>query len=349
MSTLPRRFAALRLLLLSAAFVLTACQSVVGTGDRGRLALYLENAAQYYDQAHYERAYHQWDKALEIDPLNDKARLGQGMALYQMGRFEETEAVPRLAAAEERLEELRHEDLDGQEWKAELGYGLVQDRWVQLYDRKIRQLEARRAKTGETDEAELGVAREQLTRRIGLAERSYKSVLGGGEQEAQYQLACLMGLAKMAALRGDYDECLGQARLYEEHVVKSKRLWRDAMERFPKDAPLYEQKLRGAEQQEAELRDVLGNVLFKLGRMEDALAELDTVIDLDTTRASAYLNRGIVRQRLGHWDLARQDLRTFLAMTESGPDDPSVVEASERLAAVEVELDLENRRLGSTR
>ncbi len=334
--------------LLALACAMPACETI-GAQDRTRVNLYLQNAAQYYDEGHYERAYHQWEKVLAIEPMDDKARLGQGMALYQLGHAESSEGVGRLTMAEERLEEMRRENMDGQAWKAELGYALVQDRWVELYDRKVLLLEDQKARRGSTDEQELATAHRERSRRVARAEKSYSRVMSGGEREAQYQLTCLMGLAKMAMVRGDLDTTLRHAREYEEHVVSSKSLWRDAAEKFPKDAPIYESKLRGAERQEAQLRDLLGNVLFKLGRMEDALRELDRVIELDKDRSTAYLNRGMVRQQLRDWDRARQDFRTFLAMTQFGPDDPVVMKATEHLEAVKVELDLEDRALARPR
>ena len=59
------------------------------------------------------------------------------------------------------------------------------------------------------------------------------------------------------------------------------------------------------------------------------------VLEIDPERASAYLNRGIMRQTREDWDRARQDFRTFLAMTTRAKDDPSVLEAQRRLEEVE--------------
>ena len=323
-----------RTLTLAVCLLATACTSLGGE-DRKRLSLHLENAAQYYDQRHYDRAYQQWGKALESDPLNAKARLGQAMALYQLGLGETPQAVLQLQAAEERLDELRVEDLDGLEWQAELGYAMTMDRWVNLFARKVRQLRYQREVEGSTDEEELEIAEIELTRRALIAERAYSTVFKGGDREAQYQLACLIGLAKMTAYRGDYNASLAHARDYEGQIVRSKRLWRDAVERFPRESALWEQKLAGAERQEAELRDLIANVLFKLGRYAEAESELDVVLEIDPERASAYLNRGIMRQTRNDWDRARQDFRTFLAMTTRQANDPSVLEANKRLEQVE--------------
>ncbi len=321
---------------------LTQACTTLGTEDRKTLTLHLENAAQYYDQAHYLRAHQQWGLALEVDPLNGKARLGRSMALYQLGLEESPTGVARLQLASEQLDELRYEDLDGLEWQAELGYALVNDRWVSLYSRKVRLLKYELATEGKESEQtekaeELELAQSELQRHASLAETAYASV-HGGEREAQYQLTCMVGLAKMAAFRGDYEASLEYQKEYEEQIVRSKRFWRDSIERYPREAALWEQKLHGAERQEAELRDLIANVLYKLGRIEEAEFELNVVIELDPERDSAFLNRGILRQTRKDWDRARQDLRTFLAMTARDADDASVIEAKRRLAEVEARV-----------
>jgi Flp pilus assembly protein TadD len=328
-----RRILTVALYVLVVTYMTQAC-TTLGTEDRKQLTLHLENAAQYYDQGHYNRAYQQWGLALQVDPLNGKGRLGQAMALYQLGLEEAPVGISRLELATEELDELRYEDLDGLEWQAELGYALCNDRWVSLYFRKVRQLNYEKEIEGETDEEELEIARAELIRRALIAEKSYLSV-HSGEREAQFQLTCLVGLAKMAAFRTDYEASLGYARDYEQQIVRSKRLWRDAVDRYPREAALWDQKLHGAELQEAELRDLIANVLFKLDRIDEAESELNVVIELDPERAGAFLNRGILRQTRKDWDRARQDLRTFLAMTVRTDDDPSVVEARRRLKVVE--------------
>ncbi len=337
---IPRTLTRAAWLLLTV--ITTVTCTTLGTEDRKRLTLHLENAAQYYDQRHYERAYQQWDKALETDPLNEKARLGQAMALYQLGLEESPDGVARLQAAEERLDELRDEDLDGLEWQAELGYALTMDRWVSLFARKVRQLRYQREIEGATDEEELALAERELEKRAHIAERAYRTVHTGGEREAQYQLACLIGLAKMTAYRGDFETSLEYARDYEGQIVRSKRLWRDAAKRFPREAALWEMKLHNAERQEAELRDLIANVLFKLGKYTEAESELDVVLEIDPERSSAYLNRWIMRQARRDWDRAREDFRTFLAMTARPDDDPSVIEARRRLQEVEERVEEED-------
>jgi len=323
---------------------LTACHSTTGGGseDANRLTAYLENAANYYDREHYARAYQQWDKALDIESDNVKCRLGQAMCLYQLSRAPGREGLERLIQAEAALADLLDDDLDGQEWKAQLGYGLVQERWVRLYDSRIRMAERDSRGKSPIDEKELEANRTELTRRISLAESTFIDILGSGDQAVRDRLTCLVSLARLTFMRNDLEASLAHCRAYEKQVKLSKQLWTDASARFPKERPIYEAKIDGAERQEAELRDLMGSVLFKLRRFEDAEKELDIVLTLDETRASAYLSRGIIRQNRGDWDRARADYTEFLARCGLPTDDPNVREATSRLLQVEELVDAED-------
>lgn len=295
--------------------------------DQKIMAVHLENAAQYYDSEHYDRAIQQWEKVLEIDPKSDKARLGTAMALYQLGREESPRGVQRLAMAEEKLSELRDGEIGEMSWKADLGYALTQQRWAELYDRKLTRLEAAAA-AGNVDAAELAKVRAERPRRIQLAETTFRMVLADKRTEPNFHLSCWLGLARMAALRGDWEGALVHARKYEAKIVESKEFWK-------KQGSEYSTRLFGAELQEAELRDVMANCLYKAGRHEEAEAELGRLIDVQPARASAYLNRGMMRYRRAAWDLARADLRRFLELSDLGPTDPVTLEASKALVVAE--------------
>lgn len=324
-------------------FVLAGCAGGFGgitRDDRASITVYLENAANYYDAGHYKRAWHQWQQALDLDPTLDRAELGQAMVLYQMGQETSPAGLERLGLAEQRLDDLRERLPTDYRWRAELGYALVQTRWAELYDRKLRLLEADELEPGE--EAEHSEVQQEMRQRAALGIRSYRNVLAGEEREPRDRLTCTLGLARLHAIRGDLTESLQYAREYESEVVASKDLWRESMDRYPSRRQEYEFLLQQAETHESRLRDVVANVLFKLGRYDEAEAELSRAIELEPGHADAYLNRGIIRQLQRDWDNARSDFTDFLALTELADDAPSVREASDRLAQVESELAAED-------
>ena len=100
----------------------------------------------------------------------------------------------------------------------------------------------------------------------------------------------------------------------------------------------------GARLQEADLRDVLANTLFKLNRFADAEEQLDKLIALQSNRADAYLNRGIVRETRAAWDLARADYGKYLELTNLKDDDAIVLEAKKRRLLCEERLAAEIER-----
>jgi tetratricopeptide (TPR) repeat protein len=132
----------------------------------------------------------------------------------------------------------------------------------------------------------------------------------------------------MAALRGDWEGALAQAEKYKTKIVESKEFWK-------KQGSEYSTRLFGAELQEAELRDVMANCLYKAGRHDEAETELGHLIEVQPARASAYLNRGMMRYRRAAWDLARADLRRFLALTDLPQDDAVSMEAMKALVVAE--------------
>lgn len=327
----------LPLLLALAALAQAGCHSI--SSEEHQLALaYLENAAQYYDAGHYPNAFQQWGKVLEIDPDEERAQLGQAMAQYQMGQKDTKEGLAHLADAERRLDLLRDGALGDQSWKAELGYALLQQRWADLYDRAARIQAANQAAGRPFDAAKLQTAREERPRRIQLAEEAFQTVRNDPRTLPNFKLTVWLGLARLTAMRGAYEQSLGWCSLYEEQVSKSKEFW-------SKQSEEYASKLLGAELQEAELRDVLANTLFKLGRFQEAESELDRLVKLQPNRAAAYLNRGILRETRGAWDLARSDYDQFLHLTDLETDDPSVLEAQKRRLQCEDRLAAEDAQM----
>jgi len=325
--------------LLAAALCAAAGCNSLTSENEGELTLYLENAAHYYDAGHYQRAYHQWEQALELDDSNDKARLGQAMALYRLGCANTKEAVPLLADAAQRLDALRREHLgDIPQWRAELGYALTQERWADLYDRKLRKLEEDARRGLDPDPQTVKSTRLRFESHLAAAHDSFQHVLAGEEKEPRDKLTCWLGLARVAAWRGDLEETLTYARKYQEQVINSKNLWRSGAKASPREAIAYEAKLAGAELQEAELLDLMANCSFKLGRLDEAEKHLDQVIAMFPERATAYLNRGRVREQRGDLDLARGDYKKFLVLTDLPEGDTSIIEAARRLSDVEARL-----------
>jgi Tfp pilus assembly protein PilF len=321
-----------------AAGLLAGCTGV-SSDEAPVLSLYLENAAEYYDGGDFARAYQQWGKALELDSANEKARLGQTYALYQLGRVNAVEAINGpLTEATERVDKQRTEDFDKDQWKVELVAALIHERWCDLYDRKIRKIGFDVEKGVPADTKQLEIAKSELARHLQLSEQAFKNVLAGSEREPRDRLTCWLGLATIAAWKEDLDASLKYAQLYVDQAIRSKKLWKDSAERYPKEAPIFDAKFKGAEMQEADLRELMGAVLVRQGRLDEAETQIEMVVKMFPRRASAYFNRGVLLEARNEDDRARADFKKFLAYTDLPETDPMILEATKHLTEAETRL-----------
>jgi Flp pilus assembly protein TadD len=320
-----------------AAASLAGCSSV-SSEDEPVLSLYLENAAEYYDGGDFARAYQQWGKALEMDSANEKARLGQAMALYQLGRVDSVEAIQPLTDATERIDKLRTEDFDKDQWKVELAAALVHQRWCDLYNKKLKKIELDQEKGIPPDEKQRDIAKSEFERHMAISEKAFKNVLAGSERDPRDRLTCWLGLALIASWKDDLETSLRYAQLYVDQAIRSKKLWKDSAERYQKEKVIFDAKFTGAEMQEADLRELMGAVLVRLGRLDEAEAQINQVLKMFPRRASAYLNRGVLLEARGEDDLAKADFKKFLAYTDLPESDPLILEATKKLGEAESRL-----------
>ena len=87
--TLPRP-----ILRAALAAVVAAAAAGCATDDRENLGaqVYLHNAQGYAEGGHWDQALDQFRRALELDPSNPKALLGEATSLYWLGTGENTAA-----------------------------------------------------------------------------------------------------------------------------------------------------------------------------------------------------------------------------------------------------------------
>jgi hypothetical protein len=292
--------------LAATSFVLvtsTGCQTVTGE-DRQVASAYLENAAQYYDAGHYLNAYQQWNKALAFDPEDERAQLGQAMALYQLGRDTSKEGMARLAESEKRLDSLRAGGLGDQSWKAELGYALVQQRWAELYDRAVRIQTASSASNTPQNPATLATRRQSFAT-IALGSLVPQGSTTRGRTELQDDP--WLGLANDGAARRDRASAgAASTRSRSSGPVSSGRNSRRRMTRLFGAWP------------KVELRDVLGNTLFKLGQFGDQRL----TAWWRSSREPAPMGTRVLRESRGAWTL-RAGLLSLPQLTDLTADDPT--------------------------
>ena len=322
--------------LLLAALAAAACVSDDDREDLGVLT-YLHNAQTYADGGHHEQALTLFRRALEVDPENRKALLGETTSLYWIGAKETQAAGPAILEAAEKADRLDEEAYKENAWKVHLMRGMIHARLADLWGRKAAATR-KAAEAADAAPSDLAAAEEAEASRDAqstLAGASFRKVLAAEDQPlARNNLTALFFLARQGCLQArtpeDYAEPVDFLRRFEEELGKSKKLWKEMQKREPENAEIYKAKLKGAETQEIELRDLVANILFKQRRHEQSVEELDKVIALDPYRAAAFFNRGRNYEELGKFGAAADDFRRFLMLTDLPPSSAQVVEAHER-------------------
>lgn len=299
---------------------------------------YLHNAQGYAEGGHYDQALSQFRQALAIDPGNDKALLGEATCLYWMGTEEAASAGGHILLAEEKFEKLDPSSYGENAWKVHLGRGMVHARLAELWGRKADL--ARRQGGDAAALLQIREAEGKVKLHDAKASSEFDAVLAMSDQPlARNNLTALFFLATHSALAAKDEAGLSRSmdyfHRYEKEVEKSKALWVEMEKREPKLADLYRQKLKAAERQEVELRDLMANILFKQRRHEDSIKELDKVLALDPWRASAFLNRARNEEELGRFGAAADDYRRFLKATDLPPGSAPVIEATDRMRRCE--------------
>jgi tetratricopeptide (TPR) repeat protein len=336
---------------LAVLLALAACAVPELESEEHDANFYNLNAQRYYDGGQYQRALQQFDKALEKEPGDLTARLGRAFSLLQLAegqlRARQPEGAENVQLAMAALEELAPDVPDSQAFKVELGLGQAHARMGDLYENRANLLAAQAdlRPAGGPEVVALEEARGKAYEHREQAAAHFHSVLGTEENKpAQSDLTSLIELARLAVIKRRYEEAYLYATRYLDQVRRSKDLWSESIRRFPEDRAIWEAKLAGAVYKEVEVRDLLANVLYKLGRLEEAKGELERLILLSPERGDAYLNRAIISEELGQKAEAVEDLKAFLvraAEIEMDPSDPRAVEATRRLMRLESELGLE--------
>lgn len=316
--------------------------------EQRSIEFYNHNAQAYYDGRDYLRSYQQFEKALELEEDNETALLGRAWALLLLseGRIMESskEADDFLVQAKDAFDGLAEYDFGKNNYKVALGLGKVHVLFGDLYDYRVKLYEQdlMHYSAGDSRHVAIQKARSERENEYNQATIKFNAVLAEEDNpEAKDNLTALIQLARISIYKKEYGAGMLYAGRYLEQVRRSKELWVDSITRYPEDKVLWEAKLARAVAKEIEVRDLIANTLFKMGQFKQAESELDHVILLAPERGDAFLNRGIVREKLGDLLPAVYDYRRFFELArriDMDPSDPRAIEATKRLTRVEKKL-----------
>jgi tetratricopeptide (TPR) repeat protein len=335
------------------ALLFGACSTMFGsdeTSEEHTAGFYVQNAQRMYDGGHYNQALQQFEKALAEDDDDKTALLGRAWCMLFLAEGSvlrrAEDADDRLAEADTAFEALREVDFDENQYKVQLGQGKIRVLYGDLYAARAGLLR-RRAATLPPTAAEDSALADTLKSRDAeyrKALKIFQAVLDMKDTPgAEDNLVALIHLARINVILRQYNNALIFAERYLKQVEYSKGLWVQSSINYPENKALWEAKLAGAVTKEVEVRDLIGDILYKLGRYDLAERELTEVIFLSPERGDAYLNRAIVREHMMKRDEALEDYRSFMfraARLDLDPQDPRVIKATERILVLEKELGL---------
>ncbi len=296
--------------------------------EEQKLDLYVTTATYLYEDGSYVRAQDQAVKALEIEPRNRPMRRMVGWVRIHMGKPGD------LAIAEQFFRELMAEGDDDP--TTAIGLASVLERLGLAYDKRSQEI----AQGQEADSSQEGRAREFASKardRWAEALRLFEGTLVEGEGSSQ----AINGLQRVHALLGNYEESLAWAQRLLERSEQELNAWR----RILQDAELTEREeklMRTNEGDSLSLqRDthlLIATLLHRLSRAEEAIAHLDSVLDLGLEAPQVYSLRAQLRHASGDYGGAISDLDRFLSLSDQPFEHPDVQRAFDLRSACEAHL-----------
>lgn len=313
-----------------AALALCACSSTDENGPSAeeRLKLHREFAMKFFSSGDYAQAERQADLGLALDPRESELLLIKGWTHIKRGKTDDVLLAEKLFRSV-----IREAD-----YRAQIGLGEALERKGVLYWESAAELVAGKRQTPAADPAQRA---EQLRAEArGFWDESaslYQAALTSKPSNIQ----AINGLQRVAALRGDHAAALGWSEQLLELSRQELEFWRADLSR-PKLGAAQEAEIRrllaGGERLVIETHLQASGLLVTLGRKSDAIAHLDSALELDPTRSEIYSRRAQLRRDLGQHDGARADIEQFLKRSELALDHPDVQRALDLLSECEVAL-----------
>lgn len=309
---MPHRLALVAMCSLSA---LTGCFGL-SKEEEIRLNNYKYNARLYYEKGDNARCEQQCRRGLELAPGDASLNLDLAFAVLRQGTAQQD--IPRVEEARKLFLKIIDEGLssaDVQVSKAYLGLGMV-ELWL-----------AKNQPTDKQDSSQqyAELADEHLNK---VAELEPESI-DGPLQHAD--LRVFQG--RLAEALPFFD--LGFAQIEKSNKTKERVLANKAGRSTEAQAQLKAQ-IETNRQLEIRSRMLKGDVLYNLGRYQDALAELTRVDELGGMTPTEYYNRGRTHEALGHAVLAVADYERFLKQSSLGVGDEKVRDALRRISSLKI-------------
>ena len=308
---------------LAAALALLALLPAPGCGltdeEESRLAFFRESALGAYDRGDYLQSLHQANMALELDDDDPIMYLVRGFCQLKLGK-----ATANPIVIDESLNSFEEvaEDLD-EDFRVFLGLGgahlaraLLDDREIALSERRLESEflspESRAAET-----RRLALDREQQRQHLLEAERYLRQVLDFQLQKDN--LYALVDLVLAIDAQGGRDD---EAMVFADRALavndESTRFTQAALDNNKSLSPGARidlaQRIEANRDRERLMRDLIATVEFNRRNYEGFLEQMRILEERGLLDEVQLHNRAHVREQLGQYDAAADDLHTMLRM-----------------------------------
>jgi tetratricopeptide (TPR) repeat protein len=316
---MPRHatFAALALLLLQAC-VTTGGEREPTAEEKKRLVeIHTESAQQYLNMGELDRAEGQVEKGLALEKDNRKLQQILGKTLLKRGRAEDLMRAEKVFRAG-----------DPADYEISIGLGATLERLAVLHRESAKDIRSGKHLTQAPDPEQRAKDFEQR------ADTYLGEARGCFERSLQLKpdnVDGMNGLVRVEALLGNDDASIANAEKLVTLLRADRKFWETSLVR-PEISADEENRFRKLARAQAELEVALhlhvAGLLHKHQRDEQAVAHLDSVIELKPELAEAYSRRAENRMLLGQYEMAEADLDTFLRLSaDKTSNDPDIMRA----------------------
>jgi len=285
--------------------------------DDQQYELYSTTATFLYEDDELLRAQEQAVKALDVRPDDRPMRRMIGWIRLRLG------SPADVIVAEQMFRELCDEgDENG---ASVLGLATALERLGVGFDRASRDFASGERAT------EAGTSPER--RAAELAERARDhwqeslELYGRTIQDGEGSTSAMNGMQRVEALLGNYDASLEWSRLLLERSQGELDAWRNMLQAedlTEEEERLFRDSVRAAVKLQLETHLFAAAVLYDLGRFSDAALHLDAAIEVSPDEARHYARRAQVRNRIGDYAGAIEDIDRFLRLSTDPFEHPDV-------------------------
>ncbi|MBK7642074.1 MAG: hypothetical protein IPJ19_03330 [Planctomycetes bacterium] len=282
------------------------------------LEIHIESAQQYLNMGDLDRAEGQVEKGMAIEKDNRKLELILGLTLLKRGRAED------LMRAEKVFKEA---DLD--DFQVQVGLGATLERLSILHRESAVDIRSGKHLTQAADPEARAT---EFERRAGIYLQDARKRFEKSLEQKPDNVDGLNGLVRVDALLGDDDGSIASAAKLITLLRADRKFWDTSLVR-PEISADEEARFRKLSRAQADLEVSLhmhvADLQHKHDRDEQAVAELDSVIEIKPDFADAYSRRAQSRMSLGQYQLAQADIDTFLRLASAtkGSGDPDIMRA----------------------